>query len=422
MTAVRGSGVDRGGFFSMYQTDAFGTPTFQYTSADGIGNNDVQSPIPLPAHAHYNWAFTKPGEYQVTFRTEAEMTEPPNEGVITNGVGAFTFFVPGQTNLNILDTGEVDLEIGFGGGVWLEPEALNSAVGAAPIGNILLYGGSTSKTTLPADAQFNGLGAAGSDFWVLPQTEIAGVPSVGLDGDGVGAGVFIGDEFFFELQAVDAANGGHVVLFQTDGLGAHTVLADSSDGVDPSVDRLTGTAGGHSHHSWGFSSAGRYTLTFTLSGAPAGGGAVIRSDPFTVQVGIEAFPGFRDDDGNGIDDHWEARHGFTKPADPDADPDMDDRTNLREFLHDTFHDSGDADATQLRITSVAPGAVGLEFDTLEGRQYQIMYSDDLVTWLPATSKILGGRAACPMTDDGTGLTLTPPGAQRFYRLEVSSPR
>jgi surface-anchored protein len=422
MTAVRGSGVDRGGFFSMFQTDAFGTPTFQYTAADGIGNNDVQSPIPLPAHAHFNWAFTQPGEYQVTFRTEAELTEPGNEGVITNGVGTFTFFVPGQPNLHILDAGEVDLEIGFDGANWLGVEALNASAGVASVENILLFGDAAAKTTLPANAQFSGLGAAGSDFWVLPQTEIAGVPSVGLDGDGVGAGVFQNDEFFLELQAVNAANGGHVSLFQTDGFGVHTVLADSSDGVDPASDRLPGMAGGHSHHSWGFSGAGLYTLTFTLSGTPAGGGAEVRSDPFTVRVGIEAFPGFRDDDGNGMDDHWEARHGFTAPADPAADPDSDNRSTLREYLHDTLHDSGDADVTRLRISSVSTGSVGLEFDTLEGRQYQVFYSEDLVTWRPATSKILGGRAAFPMIDDGTGLTSTPPSGKRFYRLDISAPR
>jgi len=422
MTAVRGSGVDRGGFFSMYQTDAFGTPTFQYTSSDGVGNNDIQSPIPLPAHAHYNWAFTKPGEYHVTFRSEATMTEPPNNGVVTNGLGTFTFFVPGTTNLNILDDGEVDLEFGFSGGMWHSPEVLNPAVGSAPVGNVVLHADSASKTMLPADVQFNGLGAVGSDFWVLPQNDTPGLPAIGLDGDGVAMGQFQGDEFALELQAIDGPQDGHVIIFQTDALGTHSVLADSSNGIDPSQDRIPGSAGAHSHHSWGFSKAGVYTLTFALSGVPAGGGDSVQGEPFSLQVGIQTFPGFRDDDGNGIDDHWEARHGFTDPADPNGDPDMDSRTNLREYLHDTFHDSGDSDATELRLVQASPGNVQLEFDTLEGRQYRVMFSDDLVTWLPATPKILGGRAACSIVDDGTGLTVTPPGTQRFYRLDISSPQ
>ena len=54
----------------LYATDAFGSPTKYYDSADGIGSDDV-FPVSVGGHAHQNWAFTAAGRYEVVCRPMA---------------------------------------------------------------------------------------------------------------------------------------------------------------------------------------------------------------------------------------------------------------------------------------------------------------------------------------------------------------
>jgi surface-anchored protein len=61
--------VAAGGQFSVYQTDGFGTPIAQIKSYDGITGYDMGS-LAAGGHEHYNFAFTQPGVYEVTFQIE----------------------------------------------------------------------------------------------------------------------------------------------------------------------------------------------------------------------------------------------------------------------------------------------------------------------------------------------------------------
>jgi surface-anchored protein len=65
LVAVRGPG-----FFSVWQNDAFGNPIVRMTSANGIDANDFLE-IGEGGHAHYNWAMTAKGTYEVTLRASA---------------------------------------------------------------------------------------------------------------------------------------------------------------------------------------------------------------------------------------------------------------------------------------------------------------------------------------------------------------
>ena len=74
---------DRPGAFSLYQVDAFGTPTFFFNTADDITESDVY-PVAVGGHAHANWGFTAPGVYRATVQAlgvlvesgETSMSEP----------------------------------------------------------------------------------------------------------------------------------------------------------------------------------------------------------------------------------------------------------------------------------------------------------------------------------------------------------
>lgn len=58
---------------------------------------------------------------------------------------------------------------------------------------------------------------------------------------------------------------------------------------------------------------------------------------------------FVDEDGDGMDDDWEADYGLnsTDPSDAEDDPDLDELTNLQEYLNSTDPNSNDTDSDQI---------------------------------------------------------------------------
>ncbi len=65
--------VNGAGHFALYQVNAFGQPTLQMNSRDGIAPDSDRVVLAPGAHEHQNWAFSAPGEYQVTFVADAVM-------------------------------------------------------------------------------------------------------------------------------------------------------------------------------------------------------------------------------------------------------------------------------------------------------------------------------------------------------------
>ena len=423
VTEVRGSGRDRGGHFTAYQS-GLGAPVFHFTTADGLDNNDVVSPIPLTAHAHYNWAFTQPGEYQVKFEAEGEH----RTGGTTNGTGTFTFFVPGgMTNLNILDGGHVSHMLGFVSNsleiaIRSDVDGIPGAWGnkSRPPEEALFYAKASDIALTVPSSGFDFLGNPGATIWAFPQSNDPRTIYMGLTAHGATNGALLNDTMELRLVGVDGPTNGHFSFFQVDALGAANVYMNSADGVDPEVDRHLFGSNGHDHYFWAFTQTGRYRISYQLVATNAAG-TPISSRVYDTHFGVGAFPGFRDDDGNGIDDHWEARCGFTTPADANADPDNDNRSNLKEYLFDTDPLTPDTNAPVLRITTNTSGSISMEVDTLEGRQYRLMYTDDLTIWKPGSEKILGQRTRLRFLDDGNGLIQGAP-TNRLYRLDISSPQ
>ena len=365
LTEVRGSGPDRGGFFSAYQT-GLGASVFQYTSANGLDSGDVVAPIPLGAHAHFNWAFTKPGEYQVKFEAEGNY----KTGGATNGSGTFTFFVPGgMTNLHLFDSGHVGFNFGFtsnslelviGGDVEGIPNADDNKTRSPE--EALFYDKATDiQLTVPATG-FDFLGNPGETIWAFPQSSDPNTIFLGLNSEGVTNGALLNNAVELRLIDVDAPTNGNFSFFQVNALNQANLFMNSGDGVDPNVDRHVFGANGHDHYFWAFTKTGLYRVSFQLA-ATNTSGTTITSRVYETQFGIGALPGFRDDDGNGIDDHWEARHGFTSPVDANADPDNDNKTNLQEYLFDTDPQIADTNAPMFRITTNSLTSISIEADT-----------------------------------------------------------
>jgi surface-anchored protein len=87
VTAVRGPG-----HFSVWQTDQFGQPTVWVSSAqNGIDSTDKLINLE-GGHAHYNWAFTAPGVYEIDFQASGYLG-PGQTNQTTSPVTTFYFTV-----------------------------------------------------------------------------------------------------------------------------------------------------------------------------------------------------------------------------------------------------------------------------------------------------------------------------------------
>lgn len=65
LVTLTGANIPAGAQFSMWQTAA-GIPTFYMSTNDGISAADSYS-ISAEGHEHFGWAFTKQGDYDLTF-------------------------------------------------------------------------------------------------------------------------------------------------------------------------------------------------------------------------------------------------------------------------------------------------------------------------------------------------------------------
>jgi len=90
---VRGSGPAAGGTLTMWQSGF--PPRIHFSTADGIGPEDALNAITANFHAHYNWAFTQPGLYRVTFEFSGTLV-PALGGEYTSTEVTYSFEI-GET-------------------------------------------------------------------------------------------------------------------------------------------------------------------------------------------------------------------------------------------------------------------------------------------------------------------------------------
>ena len=142
-----------------------------------------------------------------------------------------------------------------------------------------------AKTTVPSDPRFNFLGNAGDPIWILPQTQNEDLLYLGYGGDGIPAGVFVGDRVTVTLKSLSGP--GDFFSYRVDGFGNPTVLFNTRDGVDTN-DVTTVQSGGDAHLNWAFTTAGTYTATIEASGTLVNGNTVSSSGPVAYTFSILA--------------------------------------------------------------------------------------------------------------------------------------
>jgi surface-anchored protein len=262
------STVEGPGSVYLYSTDAFGTPSKYFDSGDGISSED-QFPVSVGGHSHQNWAFSSPGIYRVGLNAS---------GVLVDGTSAksddtvFLFEVFGPT---IFGAGELDLEVAYEDGEWelIGLDEVNEREINAD--ELVILGSSATQTVVPENPAFGFLGAPGDVVHVLPQEETEGVIFLGIAGDEIESGVFVGDAV--ELKLVSSEGPGHVSLYAVDAFGSPEVFFNTADGISGS-DAFPVNVGGHSHQNWGFTQPGVYRVGLQASGDLAGNAGGSQSD------------------------------------------------------------------------------------------------------------------------------------------------
>ena len=133
---------------------------------------------------------------------------------------------------------------------WVDPTSLTFALGDA------------ARITAPADLGF--VATPGSSVWLIPSTQIAGVPWLGLNSqrEEIVTGTTGGVQF--TLDAVEGP--GRVAVFNAGSLGSG-VGEHVFDGPGSSY---TLGANTHAHQNWVFTAPGTYTLTISMRVTPAG--------------------------------------------------------------------------------------------------------------------------------------------------------
>ena len=133
---------------------------------------------------------------------------------------------------------------------WVDPSSLTFALGDA------------ARITAPADLGF--IATPGSSVWLIPSTQIAGVPWLGLNSQREEIVTGTTGPVQFTLDAVEGP--GRVAVFNAGALGSG-VGEHVFDGPGTGYTLGTNT---HAHQNWVFTAPGTYTLTITMRVTPNG--------------------------------------------------------------------------------------------------------------------------------------------------------
>ncbi|SEA74901.1 anchored repeat ABC transporter, substrate-binding protein [Bowdeniella nasicola] len=196
---VRGTGSDKGatrtsdvrlqvtdvrgpGHMYAYLTETFGKPRIYADSSDGFDAGDGYArgtaTLPIDAHTHMSWVFTKPGIYQVDVAAQLAVTDdsrpyPIPGGTLTFAVGVDPHSVPGHENSTVLDAGHADITADIDTSemyVFADPSGGGEHTQVRhDFASTVISVPAKALTEVPAGAQFSFLGRPGEQVYQLPQ-------------------------------------------------------------------------------------------------------------------------------------------------------------------------------------------------------------------------------------------------------------
>lgn len=421
LVSVEGPGPASGGQFAAWKVESFGQAVFSFDTTDGITAADEIPTIPVSSHTHYNWGFTKPGLYRVTFEASGKLM--PNHGnVITTARKTFNFMVPFSSSVR-------------GGGELYATESAGvlTLLLASPAEEVVYR---EDRAMLEARTPAGATSREGLDGAVWEtRVNLRSAGRVFANGVGVDPGLASGglpptawSDALLEIS--DIRGPGNVVWMD-----GSTVLAGKSGGV------ISFPHGGR-ELTIAFDSRGIYRVEGLLRADRVGGGSEVT--PFSLVIGAGVGPEFNYEDWR-VSFEGAADLPAGALADPMGDFDQDGVRNGVEFalfwhgLDPTRSDGGKLPAA----TVAADGKVLFNFlrdtwkDTLAGGGWSIQpaMSLDLQHWTVRSSTVPGPPLGLFETGAEEGnaygriwsraLRLLPPAggasSAAFFRLHVTAP-
>lgn len=185
-----------------------------------------------------------------------------------------------------ISDGHVDIGVGYVAGEFdlHVHQELPIAAEYAPEEAIFLVGSAASVTS-PGGAFSSLLGPAGSPAWVIPTSQVTGLPFIGFGTEELTDTDWLGN-ISLKLTAVNGP--GAFSIWSVGSFGTPTVLASNSDGLT-SNDQLSLIPGSHGHFNIGFTQPGAYEVTFEAAGVHATDGAKL-STPATYRFEVVPEP------------------------------------------------------------------------------------------------------------------------------------
>jgi surface-anchored protein len=265
------------GEFALYETDSFGLPVLNYSTADGLDESDLRV-VTATEHSHLNWAFTAPGTY--TIGLEATAVRASDGEPLSSEITTFSFEVVPPV---IIDEGDADIATLLEGDrIILESFWGLTEMAYAPSETVYRIK-ANSRIAVPMDEAYSFLGEAGSTVWVGPQSEEDGKIYLAMAADNFPAGVVESDRI--EVRLVSFEGPGEFALYETDSFGLPVLNYSTADGLDESDLRVV-TATEHSHLNWAFTAPGIYTIGLEATAVRASDGEPLSSDITTFSFEV----------------------------------------------------------------------------------------------------------------------------------------
>ncbi len=146
----------------------------------------------------------------------------------------------------------------------------------------------TSKVEVPNDARYSFLGPAGTEVFILPQTQESDMLYLGTSSEnktsqsgwqgfavqsnllvrGFATGVFQNNRVNLRLESFSGP--GDFYLYSTNSFGDPTVFYNTANGLSL-LDNRQMSPGNHTHFNWAFTESGEYTIGLRASATTAGG-------------------------------------------------------------------------------------------------------------------------------------------------------
>jgi len=160
---------------------------------------------------------------------------------------------------------------------WVAPESLRFVLGSA------------SRKEVPSGSAYSFLGKPGDPIWLIPQTQVSGVPWLGWNTQHDTVRSQVNGSVKYTLDGVDGP--GDLAVYLTDSFGGVGEKVFGNVGGFPTS--FTVPLNVHAHGNWAFTKAGTYKVTMTQTAKLKSGKSVSDTSTLTFVVGGRSASGGR---------------------------------------------------------------------------------------------------------------------------------